>query len=373
MNFAFEEEQLSLADTVAGVIGEIASLTGPDLETKHDDEAWRRLAEIGLFALLVPEAHGGVGLTLVDIALAIEALGAGLAPSSVAGTLIATDLIVRHGSDAQRADLLPRIAGGEVKIAIALYEDGGSYRLDELATKVAEGRLIGRKPAVAGALGADLLIVAVAGPGGPHLLAIDAKADGVTISSQESIDPTSSLALVSFDRVSIGNVAMIDSAAALDRLTNTGATVASGLMIGIAGRMLDAAVDYAKTRVQFGQPIGAFQAIKHRCADMAVGVEAGRSAAYYAFWAVAENDPDAFCAASMAKAYCGAIARSVCNEAIQIHGGMGFTWELGLHRFLRRAKLLEHSFGDTAFHHERVVTATLEAAAVTNAARSRLA
>jgi alkylation response protein AidB-like acyl-CoA dehydrogenase len=125
--------------------------------------------------------------------------------------------------------------------------------------------------------------------------------------------------------------------------------------------MLDAAVDYAKTRVQFGQAIGAFQAIKHRCADMAVAVEAGKSAAYYAFWAAAEDAPDRARAASMAKAYCGDVSRQVCNETIQVHGGMGFTWELGLHRFLRRSKVIEHAFGDAAWHNERILAATLAA------------
>jgi alkylation response protein AidB-like acyl-CoA dehydrogenase len=129
--------------------------------------------------------------------------------------------------------------------------------------------------------------------------------------------------------------------------------------MGIAARMLDASVDYAKTRVQFGQPIGAFQAIKHCCADMAVAVEAGRSAAYYSFWTAAEDAVDRARAASMAKSYCGGVARQVCNDAIQVHGGMGFTWELGLHRFLRRAKVLEHAFGDIAYHNERLLAETL--------------
>ena len=153
---------------------------------------------------------------------------------------------------------------------------------------------------------------------------------------------------------------------AVERLIDVAATISAGLLMGSAAKMLETSVEYVKVRVQFGQAIGAFQAIKHRCADMVVALEAGRSAAYYAFWAVAEEASDRARAASMAKAYCGGVSRHICNETLQVHGGMGFTWELGLHRFLRRAKVIEHSFGDAAWHNERVLCATL---AEVNAAR----
>ena len=123
--------------------------------------------------------------------------------------------------------------------------------------------------------------------------------------------------------------------------------------------MLDTAIEYAKTREQFGQAIGSFQTLKHRCADMAVSLDSARSATYYAVWAVSEGSADRARAASMAKAYAGDVARQVCNEAIQIHGGMGFTWDLALHRFLRRAKVIEHAFGSTAWHNERLLQETL--------------
>jgi alkylation response protein AidB-like acyl-CoA dehydrogenase len=131
------------------------------------------------------------------------------------------------------------------------------------------------------------------------------------------------------------------------------------LMTGVAARVLDNSVTYAGQRTQFGKPIGSFQAIKHKCADMAVAVEASRSAAYYASWALAEDAPDRAKAVSIAKSFCGDAARFVCNEGIQIHGGIGFTWELGLHFYLRRAKVLEYSYGDAAYHRERVLAETL--------------
>ncbi|KAK0359271.1 hypothetical protein LTR94_031970, partial [Friedmanniomyces endolithicus] len=179
---------------------------------------------------------------------------------------------------------------------------------------------------------------------------------GVALRPHQDIDPSNGHCELILEAAPLADIAIIghkDAARAVARLMDVGATFNAGMMMGIAARMLDTAVDYAKTRVQFGQPIGAFQSIKHRCADMAVAIEAGRSAVYYAFWAAAEDAPDRPRASSMAKAYCGDVARQVCNEAIQIHGGMGFTWELGLHRFLRRNKVLEHGFGSQTWHYER--------------------
>ena len=149
------------------------------------------------------------------------------------------------------------------------------------------------------------------------------------------------------------------SAAALHRLLDAGAAASALQITGIAARMLDLAAEYAGQRVQFGRPIGAFQAIKHRCADMMVQVETSRTAAYYAAWALSSGPAEAAQAVSMAKAYCGDAARSVCNEAIQIHGGIGFAWELDLHLYLRRAKSLEYAYGDATAHRERVLTAAL--------------
>ncbi len=352
MNFGFDEQQRELGDTVAAALADMAPLTAPDLEPNGHAEAWDSLAGLGLFALLVPEAQDGVGLSMVDLALSIEAVGAGLAPPLVASTLIATDLIGHFGSEAQKASHLPAIARGEVRIAIATVDGPGAV--------VRNGRLQGQKLLVSGASDADLLLVTA---GEDRLLLVETRTDGVATELHDSLDPSACLARVTFEQVELGNDSGLGGPNATGRMLDVAATVHAGMLCGIANRMLMTAVDYAKTREQFGKPIGSFQAIKHRCADMAVAVEAARSAAYYAFWAISERHPDAPRAASMAKAYCGEAARFVCNEAIQVHGGMGFTWELGLHRFLRRSKLFQHSFGDTAFHQERVVAATLASTA----------
>lgn len=364
MNFGFDEEQKSLAHVVAQQLADFPALTAPALSTPHSDDAWRALTDLGLFALLVPERHDGVGLSLVDLALAVEALGAGLAPPLVVATLAATDAILRHGTDGQQRALLPRIARGELKIAIAMLEAESGYDATTLRTVLTGGTLRGEKILVADAAGADLLFVFARDDDGPVIVMVDPKAPGVTLRAHDDLDPTSGHCAIRFDRTALADDAVLGNAApgrAVERLLDVATTLHAGLLIGIAGRMLDAAVEYAKTRVQFGQPIGAFQAIKHRCADMAVAVEAGRSVAYYAFWAVSEDAPDRARAASMAKAYCGDVSRHVCNETIQVHGGMGFTWELGLHRYLRRSKVIEHAFGDAAWHNERILASTLSA------------
>lgn len=364
MNFGFNAEQKSLAETVAERLGDFPRLLTPDPAEADDPAVWDALAELGLFALLVPEDQGGVGLTLVDVALAVQAIGAALAPPIVASTLIATDTLVRFGTPEDKARWLPGIASGETKLAIATLEPGQGYDPQQVQAKLSNGRLSGTKILVPGAQQADAFLVLVRADNRPALVIIERNLAGLKLRPHIDLDASSGLCELVLDGVQASETPLNGfraSSAAVDRLMDVAATVYAGMEVGIAARMLDAAVEYAKTRVQFGQPIGAFQSIKHRCADMAVAVEAGLSAAYYAFWAVAEDAPDRARASSMAKAYCGEVTRDACNEAIQIHGGMGFTWELGLHRYLRRAKIMDHAFGDPVWHYERVMATTLEA------------
>ena len=362
MNFGFDEQQKSFGDTVANVLADFPALQSPDLLPPPHEAVWQALADIGLFALMVPERFDGVGMTLVDLALAVEALGAGLAPPAVAATLAATDLIVSHGLEAQQQDLLPQIAAGAIRVAVAVLEPDQGYEPGDVRTAVVEGRLNGTKLLVGDAAEATLFLVVARLHGRPSVVMVNADSPGIAIRAHDDLDPTSGYCAVTFADVAIGAGAILGEGGperAVERLVDVSATIGAGLLMGSAGRMLETAVEYVKVRVQFGQAIGAFQAIKHRCADMAVALEAGRSAAYYAFWAVAEDAPDRARAASMAKAYCGGVSRHICNETLQVHGGMGFTWEMGLHRFLRRAKVIEHSYGDAAWHNERVLRETL--------------
>ena len=360
MDFGFNEEQKNLGDIVGRVLADFPALTAPDGSTQHDVAVWDALAELGLFALIVPEGHGGVGLSLVDIALAIEALGAGLAPPLVASTLIATDLVARFGTADQQADLLPRLATGQLRISLATQEAGQGYDPETIATMLRGNTITGNKILVAGGAQADAHLALVRMDGQPGLALVMGGSRGVAVRGQETIDTASGFAELV---LSEATAAPLGRGEAVARLIDVAATVYGGMQAGIAARMLETSVEYARTRVQFGQPIGAFQAIKHRCADLAVRVDAARSAAYYAFWAAAEDAEDRTRAGSMAKAYCGEVAREACNEAIQLHGGMGFTWELPLHRYLRRAKVLDHAFGTPGWHYERVLAQTLRASA----------
>jgi alkylation response protein AidB-like acyl-CoA dehydrogenase len=358
MNFAFDEEQISLGDTVARLLADHSGLLIPEPPAAAQAAAWNALADLGLFALVVPAEFGGAGLSLVDIALAVEALGAGLAPPAAAATLIAADVLARHGSAAQQQTWMPRIVAGEAMFAFAVLEAGQGYDPADVACTFHGGVLTGSKILVSQAADADVLMVVAATEAGPALVLVPRDAPGVSLRPHEDIDPSSAFCEATFAAVPLDEAAVLGEGS-VARLFDVGATIYAGMQTGIASRMMEAAVEFAKTRSQFGHPIGAFQAIKHRCADMAVSLEAARSAEYYAFWAVAEGAPDRARAASMAKSYCGEVVRSICNEVIQVHGGMGFTWELGLHRFLRRARVLEHSFGDGAFHNERVVAETI--------------
>jgi alkylation response protein AidB-like acyl-CoA dehydrogenase len=333
-----------------------------------DRELWDKLSDTGALSMLVPESYGGMGMSFVDLALVLEEYGRALVPAPVVETIVATDAIARFATDEQKASLLPRIAAGQLKIVPAISEADAGYDLADIAvtaTPVGNGwRISGRKILVPHAAAADLvLLVARFGAGGPlGLVLMENGRDGVSVREHSTLDPSSRFHELTLEAVPIVRDDIIGgepSPAAVDRLFDTSGGVAAVILTGIAGKVLDDAVAYAKQRTQFGKPIGSFQAIKHRCADMAVAIDASRSAAYYAAWALAEESPDRAKAVSMAKSYCGEAARFVCNEGIQIHGGIGFTWDLGLHFYLRRARMLESSYGDAAYHRERVLTATL--------------
>ena len=360
MNFDFDDEQYSFRDMLARFLGEKFPLDRHQklVGAGRDHEGyWAGLAELGLFCLLVPEEQGGIGLTPIDLALPAEELGKAIAPLSIVDTLAATDAIVRYGSDAQKAKYLPGIAAGELRAAVAYLEAEAGYDPASVtARRAADGRLSGTKILVPHAADADFLVVAVNGA----VLVLDRDTPGLVISPHGDIDPASGLCSVALDGVVAGGDSVLGGGTdAVVRLFDVGATLASGLLIGLAQKSFDVALEYMKTRVQFDRPIGSFQALKHRAADIKVNLEGASAGVAYAFWAVAEDAPDRARAVSIAKAYASDIARRTVNEAIQFHGGMGFTWELGIHHYLRRVKVLEAAWGDAPFHRERVFAETL--------------
>ncbi len=377
MNFDFSDEQHMFQETTRGFLernyglDRVRALSDGD---GFDRALWDGLAENGIFSMIVPEEHGGMGLTFVDLALVLEEYGRALVPGPAAETIVCTDVIARFGTDEQKERLLPLLAEGKLRIVPAVAEaDAGHDPADMALTAVPSGNgwsISGHKVLVPHAATADLImLVARFGEGGPLGLAlIENDRSGVTLREHSTLDLSNRYHELGLDNVALVRDDLVGGApsdAMAMRLLDASGAVAAIMMTGIAGKVLDDAVEYAKQRTQFGKAIGSFQAIKHRCADMAVAIEASRSAAYYAAWALAEDAPVRARAVSMAKSYSGDTSRFVCNEGVQLHGGIGFTWELGLHYYLRRAKVLEYSYGDAAYHRSRLLDdaiAQLEAA-----------
>jgi len=370
MNFDFSEEQHSFRDSLRGLLADHAVAPGPGVaETgQRSDRLWTALAELGVFSILVPEQYEGLGLGFVDLALVLEEFGADLVSPAVIDTLVATDIIVRYGTALHKAMILPRIANGHARVAVAAHEANAGYDIADTKTAWRQLRdrlrLDGDKILVPEASSADFLLILGRrdATGGGELALIERTRAGVGLRELRTLDLSSRYHEVSFSDVTVGDADMLGAGSpdtAVTRLLDASALAAAALMTGIAGKVFDKAVEYVKQRVQFGKPVGSFQAIKHRCADMAVAVEASRSAAYYAAWALANESPDRGKAISIAKSFCGDTARFICNEGTQLHGGMGFTWALGLHFYLRRAKLLEYTYGDATHHRKRVLAEAL--------------
>lgn len=371
MDFDFNQDQYMFQESTRGFLEQNYSLDKVRAMLDgdgFDKTLWDRLAETGALSMLVPEEFGGLGLSFVDLALVLEEYGRALVPNPVAETLAVTDAIVRFGTPEQKAGLLPKIAEGGLKLVAALLETEAGFDPADIRTTVvpsADGwTLSGRKIMVPQAQAADHIAVAVrfAETGALGIVLIEPGRAGVSLRQQQTLDLASRFHELVMSDVAITKGDILGgtaSDAAVSRLADAGATIAAVLMTGIASKVLDDAVAYAMQRTQFGKPIGSFQAIKHRCADMVVAIDASRSAAYYATWALSEDSADRAKAVSMAKAFCGDTSRFVCNEGVQLHGGIGFTWELGLHFYLRRAKVLEYSYGDVVYHRERVVACTI--------------
>jgi alkylation response protein AidB-like acyl-CoA dehydrogenase len=370
MNFDFTTDQYQLRDSVRRFL---ADRWGPKklraAAGKFDSNLWLGLCDLGLQTLLVPEADDGAGLSLVDVSLIFEEFGRALVPGPMVDTILASDIVARFGTSAQKKSLLPAIASGTCRVAFAHAEAGGGHTAQDVALEAinvaGDWRLQGRKILVPAAQTATIFIVsAKAGSGSAGLFICDATSEQIAIEPHRALDPDSLLCQVNFTGASAQLIGTSCGNSSLERMLETSALAAATQMVGIAAEALDIAVAYAKQRTQFDRPIGSFQAIKHKCADMLVAVESARSSVYYASWAVAEDDPVLPLAVSMAKAACGDACRLVCNDALQIHGGVGFTWDYDIHFYLKRGKLFEYAFGDASFHRERLASIVLSTPAV---------
>ncbi|MFE3198747.1 acyl-CoA dehydrogenase family protein [Embleya sp. NPDC059237] len=354
-------------------------------ETGYDAEVWRRVCEqTGLAGLAIPEQYGGVGFGFTELVVALEEMGRALFPSPfLASSVLTAYALVHAGDEAARAEYLPGLAAGETLGALALAEPGRrDVRAVEMAAR-ADGdgdgwRLDGVKTHVIDGLIADLIVVGARVEGGsaatPYkggggrrvggdlaLFAVERDAAGLTRTALPTLDQTRKQARLTFADTPARLLGAVGADAALERVLALAEIAVAAEAVGGAGRCLEATVEYTKGRVQFGRPIGSFQAIKHRCADLYVEVETARSALYYAAWAATEAEAaglgspgELAVMAPLAMTTATAAYRHVAEEMIQLHGGVGFTWEYDCHLYLKRAITSAHLLGERGVQRERI-------------------
>jgi alkylation response protein AidB-like acyl-CoA dehydrogenase len=367
VNFAFSDEQEELRRTIRRFMEE----RSPSAEVRrlmettegYDPVVWKQLSqELALPGIAIPEAYGGQGFGPVELGVVLEEMGRALFGGPFFPTVcVAANAILVAGTEEQKAELLPGIASGDTIATMAFAEPNGRWDQEGITAEATSDDggfvLAGTKSFVLDGHTADLIVVAARqhgteGADGIGLFVVDGSADGLTRTALDTIDMTRKQARLEFDGVRVRPLGEPGSAwPALSTILDLAAVYLSVEMTGGAQACLDMAVEYAKNRVQFGRPIGAFQAIKHKCADMLLRVESAKAASYYGLWSAAENE-DLPVVASLAKAYCSDAYFFCATENIQVHGGMGFTWEHDAHLYFRRAKSSELLFGDAAYHRE---------------------
>ena len=370
MNFGFTEEQELLRKTARDFLTEHAPMQRVrevmEGDLSCDAELWSAMAELGWMGLALPEEYGGSDLGMVELCVLLEELGRTLAAVPFLPTAIAARAILEAGDADQRSEWLPKIASGGLRATFAITEEAGSDAPAAigLAAKRTEvgWSLTGRKlfvPDVADA-GVVLVVARTGGEGesGLGLFVVSTGAARLGVEPMKSMDLLRPLSEISFDGVELPRSGLLgdaeDAWPSIERILDRARVMICAEMLGGAERCLEDSVAYAKERVQFGKPIGVNQAIKHKCADMLFAVESSKSITYYAAWAANEDNNDAPMTASMAKAFVSDAYRSVAGEHIQIHGGVGFTWEYDCHLFFKRAKSSEAWLGDGSQHRERV-------------------
>ncbi len=362
MNFAFTEEQEELRN----IVRQFLEQKSPEAEVRrlmeteegYDPAVWSQMADqLGLQSLIVPEEHGGQGFGYVELTVVQEELGRSLLCAPYFSTVaLATNALLLSSDEAQKAHL-PGIAAGETIATVAVTEPSGRWGAEGVEM-TADGsgddvKLSGEKMYVIDGHVADLIIVVARDSGGGlGFYAVAGDAQGLTREALSTMDQTRKQARLTFADTPATKIAEGDDK--LSTLMDLAVVALAAEQVGGAQFVLEMAVQYAKDRVQFGRPIGSFQAIKHKCADMLLQVESAKSAAYYAGWCASETNDELPSVASLAKAYCSEAYFHCAAENIQIHGGIGFTWEHPAHLYFKRAKSSELLFGDPAYHREQL-------------------
>lgn len=339
-----------------------------DDERGYSPELWRKMADLGWHALVFPEQYGGVGSSFLDLAILIEEMGRALVPGPFVSTIVHCGRpIATFGTEQQKQQLLPAIASGELIMTLAYAESGGGLEAGDIATHAAPSGddfiINGEKSFVPDAHVADRVLCVARTTTEPDpekgvtVFLVDARSPGVHVKVMKTITGEK-LCEVAFNGVRVPRSSILGE---LDkgwpivrRVLDEAAVAECAWMTGGARWVMETSIDYACKRIQFGVPIGSFQAIQHKCADMAVEVEGATSVTYYAAWAVSEDVPDMSLAASIAKAWCSETYKHAALHGTQIHGGIGYTWDHDMHLYLKQAKSCEVAFGDASYHRERV-------------------
>jgi alkylation response protein AidB-like acyl-CoA dehydrogenase len=367
MDFSFTPDQTLLKNSARAFLDEHCKPATVRLlweDPRGESESmWKEMAQLGWLGLSLPEEHGGSGLGMVESALLLEELGRAAYPGPYWPTTLVASAIAEAGTEAQKKRWLGAIATGDARATVTLLDGDLDWSPEATATraeKTPDGwRLTGVKRYAAWSHVANVLLVPARAPEGVSLFLVDPAAAGLTSSPVQCMDPGTRWVQLTLDKVPVRTEDMLGAPGSgtpvLQRLLRRAGVGAAAEMLGAARRCLDMAVGYAKVREQFGQPIGSFQAIRHKCADMLLEAENSHSAVYYAAWALDAGAEDAETAASIAKAYVGDASRKVCGDAIQVHGGIGFTWEFDLHMYFKRAKALEAQYGDADYHRELIL------------------
>ena len=373
MNFAFDEDQEALRDSARRFLTHEVSpeqvRAACETERGYDEALWRELAtEMCWAAIAVPEAYDGLGLGWVEIVGVMEVMGRALLPSPfLSSTCLGTTAILEAGNEEQHAEWLPQLGGGLMTATLAHAEAGSGWELDQPGlTAVADGdiwRLSGTKRFVPNGHSADLLLVTVTAPAGhTAIVAVRDLIEGVGRARMPTMDRTRAMAEITLEdaHVSVFDVLgdpEVDAAPALRRTLELANVALAAERVGAAQWCLDTTVEYAKVRKQFGRAIGSFQAIKHKCADMFALVESARSAAWYAGWAANEGGVVRTRASHTAAATAAEALWHCAAQTIQVHGGIGFTWEHNAHLYLKRARADLNLLGTPDWHRERYLRA----------------
>jgi alkylation response protein AidB-like acyl-CoA dehydrogenase len=373
MDFAFSEEQEMLRSSARTLLAKASpsAVVRKLMETEdaYDADLWKKVAEQGWTALGIPEEYGGFG-TFLDLVVVLEETGRVLLPGPFFETMgMAVPAILEAGTDAQKKEVLGAIAAGDARATLAFTEPSGRWDAEGVtlgAQKSADGwTLNGTKLFVPGAGVADYMVVAArtrsTGEDGITLFLVKGRPAGMSVRPLSTLDMTHKWYEVKFDNVQLGADALMGEAdkgwAPLRRALDWATAAICAEMVGGAQKVLEDSVEYAKTRQQFGKPIGIYQAVSHKLADMLLEVESAKSVTYYAAWTVDADAPDRALACSIAKAYTSDAYRHATGSGIQVHGGIGFTWEHDMHLYFKRAKASEVTLGDPTFHRELVAEA----------------